>query len=196
MRPSLLLALLALCVAAGCSTTVSVTPQPGVPQDMKTVAVLIFDDSGATDQAADRALLGHTAESGSGRAMSKLFAQALAEGKRYDVLRGSRLSTRCLAAGVDLKDLDRTEPAELGKKLGVEGVIRGKVTSFRQSWFLFLGWADVAFEVQGYHVKTGKAAWSASGRGFRVQGVESDLALAASRKIAAALPAQPDAPAE
>ena len=146
--------------------------------------MLIFDDSHATDQATDYAVTGHTPESGAGRIVSKMLAQALDEKRTYRVLRGGRLAMACLAKKMDVKKLNRMHPTAVGRKLGVDGVVRGKVTAFRQSWVGFLARAHVAFEAECFDGRTGKLVWAASAEARRIQGVEVDVALEACRGIA------------
>jgi len=183
-----LVALLA-CFTVGCSTTADVALNPDAPQDIKSVVVLAFDESQVSDQAADRAVVGHTAETGAGRVVSKMLAQGFEERGPYKVLRGADLSAACVRQNLSLDELPRMDPEKIGQKLGVDGVIKGRVHAFRQSWALFASRAVVSFRAACYHVRAQKVAWNARAEGTRLGGLEADLALEASRTMAKRLSA-------
>jgi hypothetical protein len=179
------LALLALAVIlSGCRTSAEVAFDPAAPSRPRTVVVLFFEEAGATDQAVDRAILGHTSEAGAGKVVSKLFAQALAEEDACQVLRGTSLLAACLKARVDVRYLNKLTVEDVAAKLGVDAVIKGKVSRFRQSWFLFLSRAGVEFTAACHVPGRGEPVWQAKGCGARMQAGEADLALEASREIA------------
>jgi len=183
MRPLLLAAMLA-CLTGGCAAVTKIAYNPTDGARIRSVVVLPFDDSSVSDQAADYGVAGYTSETGAGRVVSKLFAQALEEENACQVLRGTALSMACLEHKLEYSKLAAMDPAEVGRGLGVDGVVRGKVKAFRQTWGIALAKAEVAFQVECIDAATGKVAWYAEADGYLVKGVESDLALEASRRIA------------
>lgn len=190
MRSRILALAVLACLAAGCGTTARVTFSPGPRQDIRSVAVLIFDDAALSDEAADYFLTGHTSGSGAGRIVAKMLGQALAEKRTYAVLRGTPLAQACLEANIEFSKLHQMSPVEVGRKLNVQGIVTGKVTAFGQTWFVFLARAQVAFEARCLNVRTGKIAWRAQAKSAAAQGVGADVALEASREIAEQIAAQ------
>jgi len=195
MRILALLALIGVCAVTGCGMTTTATYQVDAPANVKTVAVLVLDDSKLSDAGSDYFAFGYTPESNSGLVVAKFLGQSLESQGLYDVIRGTELSRRCMEKNLKYRKLHRMPPTEAARLLGVDGVVTGEMLKYRQSWFLFISRAKVAFNAQCHEATSGKPVWTATAEGSRVLGIESDLALELcqeiSRKIARQAPPKP-----
>ncbi|MBI3291913.1 MAG: hypothetical protein HYZ73_03780 [Elusimicrobia bacterium] len=107
---------------------------------------------------------------GSGTLVADLFTNRLLTLPRYQVVERSQLekvlSEQQLgrSGAIDLKTA-----AELGRLLGVDAIVVGRVVEYRPRFLMLVPPASMALNVRLVEVKTGSVAWSATHqRGFPI----------------------------
>jgi hypothetical protein len=164
----------ALCaLLAGCGGAFQVRVDRRVaPPAEWVIAVFPLDDSAAEKTIREYTLGGRTGAQGSGAMLARCISRAVAAGglsgraqgpfRAMDetALRNLMLDEKLTSA--ELSRLEDGRAAELGRKLGANLVVRGKVLAFDRSWFLFLPRTTARLELRGLDPATGETLWSAT----------------------------------
>ena len=182
-RLALTVAALALVALSGCATS-RCRPGPAARTPLRTVAVLDFDDSSLPRPLKDYGILGLTRPGGVGQHVSDAMATSLKKAGVAGVDRGENFVKGLRRAGVTLDKLKGLPPAKAAWLLGVDAVITGKVTEFRETWFVPFTRSDVAFEAKCIEGKTGKVVWSGRASAFNLVNMQADLAGQAADRLA------------
>ena len=129
------------------------------------VAVFPLDDSGTEGTIEEYTVYGRTGAQGSGAMFARGISRAVGASGRFrsideTALRNLMLDEKLTSA--ELSRLDDRRAGELGRKLGANLVVRGKVAAFHSSWFLFMPRATVLLELRGLDPATGETIWSAT----------------------------------
>jgi hypothetical protein len=158
-----------LCLLAGlggCGSTFQVRVERQVAQLAERVVVVFpLDDSGAEGTISDYTVGGRTGAQGSGAMFARGISRAVGASDRFrsideTALRNLMLDEKLTSA--ELSRLDDARAAELGRRLGANLVVRGKVVAFDRSWFLFMPRTTVLLELRGLDPATGQTIWSAA----------------------------------
>ena len=129
------------------------------------VAVFPLDDSGTRRTNKEYAVYGRTGAQGSGAMFARGISRAVGASGRFrsideTALRNLMLDEKLTSA--EFAVLDDRRAGELGRKLGANLVVRGKVAAFDRSWLLFMPRATVLLELRGLDPATGETIWSAT----------------------------------
>ena len=153
-----------IAITGGCGS-IQVRVMPDSPRRAEwAVWVLPFDDSEAEHAATDYTIYGGTEAQGCGSLLGRKFAAAFAAAEGFRaidraagrrLMRQERLSVNMLAGA------DEGLACRLGRKLGADMVVLGRVLTYRSSWFLLIAEAEVDLEVRGLDVKSGRELWTA-----------------------------------
>ena len=158
--------LLFLGALAGCGRTFQVRVERQVEQPAEwVVAVLPLDDSGAEGAIRDYAVAGRAGARGSGALFARSISRAVAANVRFRsideaALRDLMLDEKLTSA--ELSRVDDARAAELGRELGANLVVLGRVVTFERSWFLFMPRTTVLLELRGLDLATGETIWNAT----------------------------------
>jgi len=166
-RPAGILCLLAgLAALAGCGGTFQVRANRQIAQPAEwVVAVFPLDDSATEGTTEEYAVYGRTGAQGSGAMFARGILRAVAASGRFRSIGETALRNLMLdekLASAELSRLDDRRAGELGRKLGANLVVRGKVAAFHRSRFLFVPRATVLLELRGLDPSTGETIWSAT----------------------------------
>ncbi len=128
------------------------------------VAVFPLDDSGARKTNEEYAVYGRTGAQGSGAMFARAISRAVGASGRFrsvddTAIRNLMLDEKLTEA--EFAVLDDRRAGELGRKLGANLVVRGKVAAFERSWLLFMPKTTVRLELRGLDPATGETIWSA-----------------------------------
>jgi hypothetical protein len=129
------------------------------------VAVFPLDDSAAEETTKEYVVYGRTGAQGSGAMFARGISRAVGASGRFRSIDEAALRNLMLGeklASAELSRLDDRRAGELGRKLGANLVVRGKVAAFHKSWFLFVPRATVLLELRGLDPSTGETIWSAT----------------------------------
>jgi hypothetical protein len=74
----------------------------------------------------------------------------------------ARSAIREKLTSAEISRLDDRRAGELGRKLGANLVVRGRIAAFDSSWYLFMRRATVRLELRGLDPATGETIWSAT----------------------------------
>jgi hypothetical protein len=150
----------------GCGSTFEVRVERQVAQPSEWVVVVFpLDDSGADATVREYTVGGRTGAQGSGAMFARGISRAVGAGDRFQsidetALRNLMLDEKLTSAELSCPDDGRA--AELGRRLGANLVVRGKVAAFDHSWFLFMPRTHVLLELRGLDPATGETIWSAA----------------------------------
>jgi hypothetical protein len=155
-----------LAALAGCGGTFQVRVDRQVAQPAEwAVAVFPLDDSGALETTEEYTFYGRTGAQGSGAMFARGILRAVAASGRFrsideTALRNLMLGEKLTSA--ELSRMDDQRAGELGRKLGANLVVRGRVAAFHKSWLLFVPRATVLLELRGLDPSTGETIWNAT----------------------------------
>jgi hypothetical protein len=155
-----------LAVLAGCGETFQVRVQRPVAQPAQwAIAVFPLDDPGAKETISDFTVYGRVGAQGSGAMFARAISRAVGASGRFrsmdeTALRNLMLGEKLTAA--EFSALDDRRAGALGRKLGANLVVRGKVAAFDKYWLLFLPRTKVLLELRGLDSATGETIWSAA----------------------------------
>jgi hypothetical protein len=163
-----ILCLLAGLVAlAGCGgTTFQVCVEKPVAQRAQwAVAVFPLDDSGTQGTIQEYAVYGHTGAQGSGAMLARGILQALDASGQFRSVNKTAFRNLLLTEKItltELSGLDDWRAGELGRKLGADMIVRGRIIAFDNSWLFFMRKATVRLELRGLDAATGETIWTAT----------------------------------
>jgi hypothetical protein len=161
-----MLCLLAALAGCGGSAIFQVRVERPVVQPAEwVIAVFPLDDSGAKGEIKDYTLAGRTGGQGSGAMFARRISRAVAAGGRFRVIDETALRNLMLdekLTSPELSRLDDRRAGELGRRLGANLVVRGRVVTYEKSWFLFVPKAKALLELRGLDPATGETIWSAT----------------------------------
>jgi hypothetical protein len=163
----------ALCVLlAGCGGFQVRVDRRVAPPAEWVIAVFPLDDTAAAKATREYTFGGRTGGQGSGAMFARCISRALAESGpsgraqgRFRAMDETALRNLMLDEKLTSTELSRVEDgraAELGRKLGANLVVRGKVLEFDRSWFLFVPRTTARLELRGLDPATGETLWSAT----------------------------------
>ncbi len=161
-----MLCLLAGLAGCGGSATFQVRVNRPVAQPAEwVVAVFPLDDSGTKPEIEEHTIAGRTGAQGSGAMFARCISRAVGASGRFrsideTALRNLMLEEKLTSA--ELSRMDDRRAGELGRKLGANLIVRGKVAAFDKSWFLFMPKAKALLELRGLDPATGETLWSAT----------------------------------
>ena len=164
-------ALLLTPLVAGCTSVRVTPPAPAVP---KTLIVFPFEDA-KTGVVRDHTFLGTTGSDQAGEIVADIIRTTFKERPEFKVVSRSRTHAALEQAGMKRAPLDSPRKRlSMARKLGADAAVLGRVTSFKQSWFLFLAWSRVRWEARVVDAKTGKVLCRAKARSLRPYALEDD----------------------
>ena len=153
---------------AGCGGTSQVQVDRQVVQLTQpaewVVAVFPLDDSATKGTTEEYTVYGRTNAQGSGAMFARSISRAVGASGRFRSIDDTALRNLMLdekLTAVEFSALDDRRAGELGRKLGANMVVRGKVAEFEKSWLLFMPKTTVRLELRGLDPATGETIWSA-----------------------------------
>jgi len=162
-----ILCLLAGLAGCGGASQVQVDRQIELPAQPAqwVVAVFPLDESGTKKTTEEYTIYGRTGAQGSGAMLARSISRAVGASGRFrsideTAIRNLMLDEKLTSA--EFSALDDERAGELGRKLGANLVVRGKVAAFERSWLLFMPKTTVRLELRGLDPATGETLWSAT----------------------------------
>jgi hypothetical protein len=124
-----------------------------------------LDDSCTEGTIEEYTVYGRTGARGSGAMFARSISRAVGASGRFrsideTALRNLMLDEKLTSA--ELSRLDDRRAGELGRKLGANLVVCGKVVAFRRSWYLFMPRGTALLELRGLDPATGETIWTAT----------------------------------
>lgn len=178
-------AALLLAGLTGC-TSVQVVPSRG-PRP-KNVVVFPFEDAGARLPVRDHVFLGRTGCDEPGVLVADLLRVILKREAGLNMVPRQRIRSALAKRGVKPMPPARSaQGLEIAKGLGADAMVVGRVTDFRQSWFLLFSWSRVRWEARLVNVATGKEWCRVTARSLKPYALEEDLVRRQAQKMAKSL---------
>jgi hypothetical protein len=171
-----------LAALVGCGGTFQVRVDRPVAQPAEwVVAVFPLDDSDANGTIQEYTVYGRTGAQGSGAMFARAISRAVGASGPFDGAQGRPESYRTgggfrsvdetalrnlmldeKLTSAELSRLDDRRAGELGRKLGANLVVRGRVVAFDNSWYFFMPRATVRLELRGLDPATSETIWTAT----------------------------------
>jgi len=156
--------LLVCTICFGCKTisTSVINVDIDIPShDIKTLAVMRFDDKLIQDKAVKGFFIKTISNPDAGEMLADMMTHELLRWGKYEILTRSEVKDKIMSAGVKEEELvNQGDCAVLGKILQVDAVIVGKIHSFDLSRMPVYERGDVSFTADCINTKNGKILWS------------------------------------
>ena len=156
--------LLVCMICFGCKTisTSVINVDMDIPsRDIKTLAVMRFDDKLIQDKAVKGVFIKTISNPDAGEMLAEIMTGELSRWDKYEILPRSVVKDKIRAGNVGEEELTKQRDYKtLGKMLKVDAVIIGKIHAFDLSRMPVYERGDVSFTAECIDTQNGKVLWS------------------------------------
>lgn len=160
--------LLVCMICFGCktiSTSVINVDMDIPPRDIKTLAVMRFDDKPIQDKAVKGVFIKTISNPDAGEMLAVIMSGELSRWGKYEILSRSEVKDKLRSAGIEEEEFVRQRHYNaLGKILKVDAVVIGKIHAFDLSRMPVYERGDVSFTAECTDTKNGKVLWTIEAR--------------------------------
>ncbi len=161
--------LILLCISCfGCKTisTSVIDIDLDVPsRDIKTMAVMRFDDKLIQDRAVKGFFIKTMSNPDAGELLADIMTGELSQWDKYEILPRSEVKDKIRTGGVkEVELVKQRDYKALGKILKVDAVVIGKIHAFNLSRMPVYERGDVSFTAECIDAKNGKVLWTLEAR--------------------------------
>lgn len=151
-----------LCLGCKTISTSVINVDIDIPsRDIKTLAVMHFDDKLIRDKAVTGFFIKTMSNPDAGEMLADMMTHELTMWDKYEILPRSEVKDKLRSAGIEEEEFVRQRHYKaLGKILRVDAVVIGKIHTFDLSRMPVYERGDVSFTAECIDTKNGKVLWS------------------------------------